>query len=272
MRARPSRTSLAACCMMAALVTVWPGTEADAKPLSEDDVSAAVLAVIEERSTDGVFNLHDAATGEELALVLDRVRVVRGLPEFGWFPDVIFHAKDTPTKKYAVDFWLKQDGDRLKLMDARVHKAPQPDGSSWMMITRRPLLWWWLPTLKRASVVTGMQAWQVMGAIHDHIVSTEEEGAFPLGDGHGETIPAELVAIYQPVGRLKSDGRYFACAQLRNKGNASAVYAVDFRIDPGARSVTVGTARLQEDSSADNSKPAPEPDCRLEGLAFDVVD
>jgi hypothetical protein len=245
---------------------------AAAKPLSEEDVSAAVLAIVKERSKDGVFAFRDAATGEDLALALEDVRVVRGLPEFGWFPEVIFHERETPAKKYAVDFWLKPEGDRLKLMDVRVHKGPKPDGDTWMMITRRPLLWWWLPTLKRASAVSGLQAWQVMGTVHAHIVSTGTDGAFPLVDADGKTIPAELIAIYQPVGRIKENGGYFVCAQLRNKGNPAAVYAVDFKLDPDARSVSVGTALLQENSGVDNGKPAPEPGCRFEGLAFDVVE
>jgi hypothetical protein len=247
------------------------GAALAAEPLTEEDVTAAVLALIDERSKDGVLNLHDAATGEELALVLDDVRIVRGLPGFGWFPDVIFHDRAMPAKKYAVDFWLKPDGERLNLMDARVHKGPVPDGDTWMMITRRPLLWWWLPTLKRASAFEDVQAWQVMGAIHEHVVRNAEGGAFPLTDADGKSIPAELVAIYQPVGRAQGGDRYFACALLRNKGNPTAVYAVDFQVVPGAGSVTVGTARLQQIPRADNGKPAAEPDCRFE-QPFDVVE
>lgn len=269
--AGPPRAALAGLSIAAALACAGI-TAAAAKPLSEEDVSAAVLAIVNERSKDGVFTLHDAATGEDLALVLEDVRVVRGLPEFGWFPEVIFHDRETPAKKYAVDFWLKPDGNGLKLMDVRVHKGPKPDGSTWMMITRRPLLWWWLPTLKRASDVSGLQAWQVMGKVHAHIVSTAADGALPLAGAGGKTIPAELIAIYQPVGRMKEDGGYFVCALLRNKGNPAAVYAVDFKLDPDARSVTVGTAHLQENSGVDTGKPAPEPGCRFEGVAFDVVE
>ena len=104
-----------------------------------------------------------------MSLVLDDVRIVRGLPVYGWFPNVAFHDKATPAKKYTLDFWLMPHGDKLKLMDIRIHKAPRPDGASWMSLTRAPLAWWWLPTMKRASAVAGLQAWQVMGAIHTRI-------------------------------------------------------------------------------------------------------
>jgi hypothetical protein len=245
---------------------------AEAKTFTEDEVAAAVTRIIAERSRDGVFVLHDARTGQSLALVLDDIRIVRGLQEFGWFPDVVFHDKDDPKKKYTVDFWLKPDGDALRLMDARVHKDAKPDGQSWMMITRAPLLWWWLPTLKRASAFEGTQAWQVMGAVHEHIIAAQKEGAYPLAAGDGKTVPAELVAIYQPVGRARETGRYFACAELRKIGEPSASYAVDFWLDPDARSVTVGTTRSLEHPRAGTGKAAAESPCRFEGLAFDAVE
>ena len=56
-------------------------------------MTAAVKEVIAERSKDGVFAFTDARTGDQLSLVLDDVRVVRGLPVYGWFPNVVFHDK-----------------------------------------------------------------------------------------------------------------------------------------------------------------------------------
>ena len=50
-------------------------------------------------------------------------------PVYGWFPNVAFHDKATPAKKYTLDFWLMPHGDKLKLMDVRIHKAPKPDGT-----------------------------------------------------------------------------------------------------------------------------------------------
>lgn len=243
-----------------------------AKPPTEADVTAQVSDIIAERSKDGVFTLHDQKTGEDLPLVLDRIRIVRGLPEFGWFPDVVFHAKDDPKKQYTVDFWLRPDGERLKLADVRVHKDAKPDGSSWMMITRSPLLWWWLPTLQRASAVSGVQAWQVMGRVHEHIVEHQEDGAYPLKLSDGKIVPSELAAIHQPVGRFREDGRYFACAEFRKFGTPAASYAVDFLLDPDAHSVTVGTTHPFEIPHAGSGKATPESPCRFEASAFDVVE
>jgi hypothetical protein len=259
-------------CAVIAVLTFACAPSLGAKPLTEEEVTAAVTKLIADGSKDGAYSVFDPRTGETLSLVFDDIRVVRGLPDFGWFPDVVFHAKDAPKKKYTVDFWLKPDGERLRLMDVRVHKDAKPDGSSWMMITRSPLLWWWLPTLKRASAVTGTQAWQVMGAIHEHIVDAQMDGAYPLALADGKTVPAGLVAIYQPVGRAKEDGRYFACAELRNIANDGASYAVDFKLDPEARSVEVGTVRQIQDPHADRGKSPSESPCRREGITLEVVE
>lgn len=261
----PSWALMALCC--AVLVT-----GAKAMPLTEDDVSAHLTQLIADRSEAGIFSVHDAVTGQDLALVLDRVRVVRGLPEFGWFPDVVFHAKDDPKRQYAIDFWMKPDGDHLKLMDVRVHKDARPDGSSWMMITRQPLLWWWLPTLKRASAITGLQAWQVMGRVHEHIIGAQKDGAFSVSLEDGTSVPAELIAIYQPVGKHRESGRYFACGEFRKIGTPSASYAVDFFLDPDAHSVSVGKAHQTEIPHAGGGKATAESPCRFEASAFDVVE
>jgi hypothetical protein len=245
---------------------------AAAKPITEADVTAAVTAVIAERSRDGAFALRDPKTDAELALVLEDVRVVRGLEGYGWFPDVIFHDKAEPKKKYAVDFWLKPEDDKLKLMDVRVHKEPRPDGSSWMMITRAPLLWWWLPTIKRQSAVAGMQAWQVLGAVHEHVVRAQKDGGFPLSDEAGKSFPAELVEFHQPVGRSKDDGRYFACAEFRKLGSATAFYSVDFEFDPKARSVVTGSTRVRDPPRVENGTTPAQQRCRFEGLAYDAVE
>ena len=242
------------------------------KQVSDDDVIAAVNRIVAAGTKDGVFSLRDAKTGNTLALEFDSIRVVRGLAGFGWFPDVIFRENGAPQKKYAIDFWLKPDGDELKLVDARVHKDPQPDGQAWMMITRAPLLWWWLPTLERKSATSGIEAWQVMGATHAYIAAHEKDGAFPFADADGKSVPLELVQIHQTVGRDKSDGRYFTCAEFRNLSDLTASYDVDFRLDATAGSLQVGSVRLHENPRADNGKAPSQPHCRFEGSAFDVVD
>jgi hypothetical protein len=239
------------------------------KEFTDDEVTAAVKSVIAERSKDGVFAFNDARTGDRLSLVLDDVRIVRGLPVYGWFPNVAFHDKAISAKKYTLDFWLMPQGDQLKLMDVRIHKAPKPDGTSWMSVTRAPLAWWWLPTMKRASAVSGLQAWQVMGAIHKRIAEEEQDGVVTLSDAGGASFPAELVDVLQPVGTSKTDARYFACADFRKLGSEPAFYSTVYWLDPKTKLVTAGRVTP---ARTGGSKAATEPHCDIGGIAFDIVD
>ena len=245
---------------------------ASPKALTDEDVTAAVRDVIAARSTDGVFPFTDPRTGDRLDLVLDDVRLVRGLPVYGWFPNVVFHDMAEPAKKYALDFWLKPDGDRLELMHVRIHKVPKRDGSSWMSITRAPLAWWWLPTMERASAVAGMPAWQVMGAIHLHIAEEENNGTIALSDAGGAPLSAALVDILQPVGRSKADGRYFACAEFCKLGTEPAFYSTAYWLDQKTKLVTAGSVTASINVRTDGSKAATEPHCDIGRIAFDIVD
>ena len=252
-----------------ALAVTAGAADAATKDLTDEEVTAAVKAVIAERSADGVFAFTDARTGDRLSLVLDDVRIVRGLPIYGWFPNVAFHDKATPAKKYTLDFWLMPHGDKLKLMDVRIHKAPKPDGTSWMSLTRAPLAWWWLPTMKRASAVAGLQAWQVMGSIHTRIAEEEQEGVVTLRDAEGASFPAELVDVLQPVGTSKTDARYFACADFRKLGSEPAFYSTVYWLDPKTKLVAAGRVTP---ARTGGSKAAKEPHCDIGGIAFDIVD
>jgi hypothetical protein len=262
------RTVLSAGAMALAAV----GATAAPAQLSDEQVTSAVKEIIAQRSRDGVFAFTDARTGDRLNLVVDDVRLVRGLPVYGWFPNVVFHDKAEPAKKYALDFWLKQTGDRLELLHVRIHKAPKRDGSSWMSITRAPLAWWWLPTLERASAVAGMPAWQVMGAIHMHIAGEETNGAVALSDAAGAPVSAELVDVLQPVGKSKADGRYFACAEFRKLGTEPAFYSIAYWLDAKTKLVTAGSVTAFDKVRSGESKAATEPHCDIGGVAFDIVD
>jgi hypothetical protein len=268
--ARFPRARSTAVAVMLALGSV--AAEAAPKEYSDEEVAAAVRAVIAERTKDGVFQFTDPRTGETLALVFDDVRLVRGLPVFGWFPNVSFHDKYVPAKKYALDFWLKPDGDQLKLQDVRIHKAPKQDGESWMSVTRAPLAWWWLPTMKRQSAVAGMAAWQVMGTIQSHIAATTDAGMLKLENaGEGEAT-LQFVDVEQPVGKAKADGRYFACGLLRKFGTEPTFYSTVYWLDAKTKLVTAGSAKRLEEPLTGGSKAAAEPRCDVGGIPFDVVD
>jgi hypothetical protein len=258
---------------MAAMMALGSAVaEAAPKEFSDEEVTAAVKAVIAERSKDGVFSFTDPRTGDVLALVFDDVRIVRGLPVHGWFPNVSFHDKNVPAKKYALDFWLKPDGDQLKLQDVRIHKAPKQDGESWMSVTRPPLAWWWLPTMKRQSAVSGMPAWQVMGTIHSHIAAAAKAGTLKLQNaGEGETT-LQFVDVEQPVGKAKADDRYFACGLLRKFGTEPTFYSTVYWLDAKTKLVTAGSAKRLEEPLTGGSKAAAEPRCDVGGIPFDVID
>jgi YHS domain-containing protein len=203
------------------------------KEFTEADATAAVTAVIAERSKDGVFVFHDPKLDADLRLVLDEVRLVRGMRGYGWFPNVIFHEDGEPKKQYAIDFWLKPKGDKLALVDIRVQKAPKREGESWIMMTRMPVAWWWLPVSEHPGDMEVVRHWQVMSAINGEIAEKrDKDGVLLLKDDKtGQTIPLQFVEIHQPIRRLKTDGRFFACTDFRKKGSKDEYYDVDFWLD-----------------------------------------
>ncbi|HBH41779.1 MAG TPA: hypothetical protein DDW26_07715, partial [Rhizobiales bacterium] len=167
------------------------------KEFSEEDVDKAVEATIAERSKDGAFVFHDPKLDADLNLVFEQVKIVRGMEGYGWFANVIFHDKDEAKKQYAIDFWFKPDGDKLTLMDIRVQKGPQQEGDGWIMITRMPVAWWWLPVQEHPGDMEVTRAWQVMGAIHKYIATHKDaNGALDIKDDKtGESIPLDFVEI-----------------------------------------------------------------------------
>ena len=178
------------------------------KNFTEDDVNAAVKKVIDERTKDGAFVFRDPKLNADLHLVFEQIKNVRGMHGYGWFPNVIFHDKDEPKKQYAIDFWFKPEGQDLKLMDIRVQKGPKQEGDSWVMITRSPQAWWWLPAGEHPGDMEVTRAWQVMSAIHGYIAThKDKDGNLPIKDDKtGETLPLEFVEIHQPVRHLKKEG------------------------------------------------------------------
>jgi len=89
--------------------------------ISQEEVRAAVRATVEQtmQANGGVFAIKDNRTGENLQLAFEDIRLVRSIHDYGFFPNVLFHAKDMPEKQYALDFWLKPKGEGLELMDIR---------------------------------------------------------------------------------------------------------------------------------------------------------
>lgn len=242
------------------------------KEFTEEDATKALEAVIAERTKDGVFVFRDPKLDQDLQLVFDNIRIVRGMRGYGWFPNVIFTDKAEPKKKYAIDFWFKPEGDKLALMDIRVQKGPKPEGESWVMITRLPVAWWWLPTSEHPGDMEVTRHWHIMGAIHKHIAETRVNGVYSLKDDKtGEIIPLEFVEMHQPIRRLKEDGRFFACTDFRKVGSKDEFYDVDFWLDQKSGEIKVGNVRVHKVPIQEDGVWMQEKRYDFKDLQFDEV-
>ncbi|MGH8771586.1 MAG: hypothetical protein ACRD8U_24470 [Pyrinomonadaceae bacterium] len=261
--------------MIGAFTSALMGAESTSKPgkeFTEEDAAKAVKQVIAERSKDGVFVFKDPKLNAELNLVFDEVKIIRGMQGYGWFPNVIFHEKAAPAKKYAIDFWFKPEGDKLKLMDIRVQKGPKKDGDAWIMQTRQPVAWWWLPVSEHPGDMEVKRAWHVMSAIHKHIASERKDGVYQLKDEKtGETVPLEFVEIHQPVRRLKENGQFFACTDFRKKGSKDEYYDIDFWLDDKTGEIKVKDVRIHKVPVHEDGNWTQVPRYKFDGLNFDVV-
>ena len=224
------------------------GATGPTKSFTEEDVNVAVKKVIDERTKDGAFVFRDPKLNADLHLIFDQIKNVRGMEGYGWFPNVIFHDKDEPKKQYAIDFWFKPEGQDLKLMDIRVQKGPKQEGDSWVMITRSPQAWWWLPAGEHPGDMEVTRAWQVMSAIHGYIAThKDKDGNLPIKDDKtGETLPLEFVEIHQPVRHLKKEGEYFACTDFRKPGSQDEYYDIDFWVNQKTRKLQVDNVKVQQ--------------------------
>ena len=172
-----------------------PSAGAPAKSFTEEDVDKRVQEVIAERTKDGAFVFHDPKLDADLNLVFEQIKIVRGMEGYGWFANTIFHDKDEPKKQYAIDFWLKPEGDKLTLMDIRVQKGPKQEGDSYVMVTRMPVAWWWLPVQEHPGDMEVTRGWQVMSSIHNYIATHKDaDGHLDIKDDKtGETLPLDFV-------------------------------------------------------------------------------
>ena len=150
-------------------------------------------------------------SGQELKLVFDKVDFVRTLHGYGFFPDVVFHAEDNAAKKYLIDFWVKPEADKLVVFDTRIYKAPRQEGTSWTLMARQPIPWWWIPASEHPGKTEQARGWEVMSAVEEDIVKerAKDNGTFKLKDAKtGEEVKLEFVGTHQPVRRLQQDSRF----------------------------------------------------------------
>src|SRR6516165_5989432 len=60
-----------------------PVAKGPSKEFTEEDVNAAVKKTVDERSKDGVFGFHDPKLDEDLNLLFEQVKMVRGMEGYG---------------------------------------------------------------------------------------------------------------------------------------------------------------------------------------------
>jgi YHS domain-containing protein len=243
------------------------------KEFTEEDVNKRVDEVVAERTKDGAFVFHDPKLDADLNLVFEQVKIVRGMEGYGWFANVIFHDKDEPKKQYAIDFWFKPDGDKLTLMDIRVQKGPKQEGDSWIMITRLPVAWWWLPIQEHPGDMEVTRAWQVMGAIHSYIATHKnKDGHLDIKDDKtGETLPLDFVEIHQPVRHLKKEGEYFVCTDFRKPGSTDEYYDIDFWVNQKTGKLEVDNVKVHKVPVQEDGVWTQVPRYTFDGMDFDVT-
>jgi hypothetical protein len=240
------------------------------KAFTEDDVNAAVKKVVDAKTKDGTFVFHDPKLDADLNLLFDQIKIVRGMEGYGWFANVIFHDKDEPKKQYAIDFWFKPDGDQLKLMDIRVQKGPKQEGDGYVMITRLPVAWWWLPIQEHPGDMEVTRAWQVMGAIHTYIATHKDaNGDLGVKDPDGKTVPLEFVEIHQPVRHLKKEGEYFVCTDFRKPGSKDEYYDIDFWVNQKTGKLEVDNVKMHKIPVQEDGIWTQKPLYTFDGLNFD---
>jgi YHS domain-containing protein len=244
-----------------------------AKTFTEDDVNAAVKQVVDARSKDGTFVFHDPKLNADLNLIFDQIKIVRGMEGYGWFANVIFHDKDEAKKQYAIDFWFKPEGQELKLMDIRVQKGPKQEGEGYVMITRLPVAWWWLPIQEHPGDMEVTRAWQVMGAIHTYIAThKDKDGHLNIKDDKtGDTVPLDFVEIHQPVRHLKKDGEYFVCTDFRIPGSQDEYYDIDFWVNQKTGKLEVDNVKMHKVPVQEDGIWTQVPRYTFDGMDFDVT-
>jgi YHS domain-containing protein len=253
--------------------TSAPVAKGPAKEFTEEDVNAAVKKTVDERSKDGVFVFHDPKLDQDLNLTYEQVKMVRGMEGYGWFANTIFSDKDEPKKQYAIDFWFKPEGNDLKLMDMRIQKGPKQEGDSYVMVTRMPVAWWWLPVQEHPGDMEVTRAWQVMSSIHNYIATHKDaEGHLDIKDDKtGEALPLDFVEIHQPVRHLKEEGEYFVCTDFRKPGSKDEYYDIDFWVNQKSGKLQVDNVKIHKVPVQEDGIWTQQPRYTFEGMDFDVT-
>jgi hypothetical protein len=234
------------------------GSPPPAAAVSAKEIKAFVKEQINQKTKEGggVFKIKDINTGNEVALEFVKVRLVRKVTGHGYFADVDFRVQDEPEKFYDVDFWVKSQGDKLVIMDARIHKYPTKMEGEWVRRTVEPLPWWWMLAQEHPGKTVKFKAWEIKAAIHAHVAKKVKEGGgvIKVKDGKtGEDLTLEFVKIHNPVRKVTGEG-YFACADFRVKGEPEKLYDLDFWLKDEGDKLVITKTRIHKEPAKEGSR------------------
>jgi len=241
---------------------------------TSDDAQTYVDGLIKDQSAKngGVFVVDDPATDTSIPLIYEKVDFTRTLEGYGFFPDVIFHAKGDEAEKYLIDFWVAPKDGKLAVLETRIYEAPVKEGDTWSMMQRQPKPWWWIPASEHPGQTEQKRSWEVMSAIDGYIETTAQNGVLTLKDDKtGEMIPLQFVDVHQPVRRLKDNGQFFACTDFRKAGTKDQFYDIDFWLDSKNGKMSVTNVKVHKVPVFMNGSYVQIPRYNYDSKTFDIV-
>lgn len=241
---------------------------------TSDDAQTYVDGLIKAQAAKngGVFVVDDPVTNTSVPLIYENVDFTRTLDGYGFFPDVIFHAKGNADAKYLVDFWVAPQGGKLGVLETRIYETPEKDGDTWTMVQRQPKPWWWIPASEHPGQTEQKRSWEIMSAIDGYIQTTAQNGILTLKDDKtGQEIPLKFVDVHQPVRRLKVNGQYFACTDFRKAGTTDQFYDIDFWLDTKTGKMSVTNVKVHKVPFLINGSYVQIPRYNFDSKTFDIV-
>jgi len=93
---------------------------------SEDIKEAMSKHLVETVNQEGIFDIYDEITEEDLELVFLQIHdPVRQIGEDVYFACTDFKVKNNEEKVYDIDFWLREENGYLKVFQTKIHKEPR---------------------------------------------------------------------------------------------------------------------------------------------------
>ena len=93
---------------------------------AEDIKEAMRRHLVETVNQEGIFDIYDEITEEDLELVFLQIHdPVRQIGEDVYFACTDFKVKNNEEKVYDIDFWLREENGYLKVFQTKIHKEPR---------------------------------------------------------------------------------------------------------------------------------------------------